>query len=78
MATVNVHEAKSTLSRLLESIESGTEREVVLAQHGHPVARLLPIDRQPIARRVGVAKGAFDVRPDRRLDAKVAKLFQSR
>jgi antitoxin (DNA-binding transcriptional repressor) of toxin-antitoxin stability system len=78
MATVNVFEAKSSLSKLIESIESGATREVVIARHGHPVARLVPIDRQPVARRIGVARGEFDVVPDRRLDAKVAKLFRSR
>ena len=77
MAMINVFQAKSTLSKLLESIETGSEREVVIARHGHPVARLLPVHRQPVARRIGVAKGAFDVPPDARLDAKVTRLFRS-
>ena len=70
MATINVFQAKTTLSKLLQSIESGREREVVISRHGHPIARLLPVQRQPVARRIGVAKGAFDVAPDKRLDAK--------
>jgi len=78
MATVNIFEAKSSLSKLIESIESGAEREVLIARHGHPVARLLPVNRQPIARRIGVAKGAFDVVPDAELDAEVARIFRSR
>lgn len=40
-ATVNVHEAKTHLSRLLERVESG--EEVVIARAGKPVARLVPI-----------------------------------
>lgn len=41
MATYNVHEAKSNLSRLLEQVERG--EEVVIARHGKPVARLVPV-----------------------------------
>jgi antitoxin (DNA-binding transcriptional repressor) of toxin-antitoxin stability system len=36
--TVNIHEAKTHLSRLLESVERG--EEVVIARAGHPVAKL--------------------------------------
>jgi antitoxin (DNA-binding transcriptional repressor) of toxin-antitoxin stability system len=78
MATVNVLVAKTTLSKLIESLEAGTEREVVIARHGHPVARLVAMHRQPVRHRIGVAKGAFDVVPDARLDAKVERLFGSR
>ena len=37
---VNVHEAKSQLSRLLELVEEG--ETVVIARHGQPVAELVP------------------------------------
>jgi prevent-host-death family protein len=37
---VNVHEAKSTLSRLLQAVEAGDD--VVIARSGKPVARLVP------------------------------------
>lgn len=37
---VNVHEAKSQLSRLLELVEAG--ETVVIARHGRPVAELVP------------------------------------
>ena len=40
MATVNVHEAKTHLSRLLTQVEAG--EEVIIARNGVPVARLLP------------------------------------
>lgn len=76
METVNMLEAKSNLSRLVEAIERGKEREIVIARNGRPVARLVPIAEQPPERRIGVAKGAFDV-PDN-IDAsneEVARLF---
>ena len=41
---VNVHEAKTQLSRLLELVEEG--ESVIIARHGHPVAELVPARRQ--------------------------------
>ena len=41
---VNVHEAKSQLSRLLELVEQG--ETVVIARHGQPVAELVPAKRE--------------------------------
>ena len=40
MATVNVHEAKTHLSRLLAQVEAG--EEVIIARNGTPVARMVP------------------------------------
>jgi len=44
---VNMHEAKSSLSRLVEEAEAG--EEIVLARAGKPVVRLVPV--RPAARR---------------------------
>ena len=41
---VNVHEAKSQLSRLLELVEEG--ETVIIARHGEPVAELVPARRK--------------------------------
>ena len=49
MRTVNIHEAKTHLSRLLERVQRG--EEIVIAKAGKPVARLTPITQRP-ARRV--------------------------
>jgi antitoxin (DNA-binding transcriptional repressor) of toxin-antitoxin stability system len=51
---VNIHEAKTTLSRLVEAVEAG--EEIILARAGRPVARLT---RLPVRRgiRLGTAKG---------------------
>jgi prevent-host-death family protein len=55
MATVNVHEAKTQLSRLLARVEAG--EEIVIARDGKPVARLAPV-RPPAPKRVfGAMKG---------------------
>jgi len=76
MHTVNMLEAKSSLSRLVESIEQGQEREIVIARNGRPAAKLVPIDNTHTGKRIGVAKGIFEV-PDS-IDAhngEVAELF---
>lgn len=49
---VNVHEAKTHLSRLLALVEAG--EEVVLMRGGKPVARLVPLPKE---RQPGTAKG---------------------
>lgn len=51
--TVNVHEAKTQLSRLLEA--AGRGEDVVIARNGLPVARLVPI--APARRTPGAARG---------------------
>lgn len=64
MAIVNMFEAKSSLSRLVDDVESGRESEIIIARSGRPAARLVPITSQPpVERRIGVARGKF-VLPD--------------
>jgi antitoxin (DNA-binding transcriptional repressor) of toxin-antitoxin stability system len=43
MPIVNMREAKSQLSRLVASLESGAEEEIIIARNGKPAARLAPI-----------------------------------
>ncbi|GAA3080752.1 type II toxin-antitoxin system Phd/YefM family antitoxin [Pseudonocardia yunnanensis] len=52
---VNVYEAKTHLSRLLERVEAG--EEIVIARNGRPVARLVPARRQRSPRVPGAWKG---------------------
>ncbi len=68
---VNVHEAKTHLSRLLERVRQG--EEIILAKAGHPCARLVPLDDQ-LPRTPGIAKGSvtkafFDPLPEEELKA---------
>lgn len=64
ITTVNMHQAKSQLSKLVEAVESGQENEVIIARNGKPVARLVPIAKVAAgAGRIGVARGLFEV-PD--------------
>lgn len=78
MTFVNMLEAKSTLSRLVEAIETGAQREIVIARNGRPAAKLVAIDATAPSQRIGVAKGLFEVPDD--IDAhndEVARLFLS-
>lgn len=77
MPTVSMLQAKSLLSRLVEAIELGQEREIIIARNGRPVAKLVPFDSAAnVASRLGVAKGKFEV-PDSidTFNEEVAKLF---
>ncbi|MCW5620263.1 MAG: type II toxin-antitoxin system Phd/YefM family antitoxin [Burkholderiales bacterium] len=55
MKTVNVHEAKSTLSQLLAAVERG--EEVLIARAGRPVARLTSLDQPGRGMAFGTLKG---------------------
>jgi len=59
---VNIHEAKTHLSRLLERVAIG--EEVIIAKAGKPVAKLVPINEPPKRRFLGSAKGDFVVPDD--------------
>jgi antitoxin (DNA-binding transcriptional repressor) of toxin-antitoxin stability system len=59
MHIVNMLEAKSNVSRLVEAIESGIEDEIVIARNGKPTARLVAIGKTATGPRLGVAKGKF-------------------
>lgn len=57
---VNVHEAKTHLSRLLADVEAG--QEIVIARGGRPVARLVKADVAP--RRLGLHEGQIEITDD--------------
>lgn len=74
--SVNVHDAKTHLSRLLERVEAG--EEVVIARAGRPVARLVPYRRTARPRPLGIWEGRVTIHPD--FDAvndTLADLFES-
>ncbi|MEW6661822.1 MAG: type II toxin-antitoxin system Phd/YefM family antitoxin [Bacillota bacterium] len=59
---VNVHEAKTIFSKLLERVKKG--EEIIIAKAGVPVARLVPVTGRPVRRVPGSAKGKITVAPD--------------
>ena len=59
---VNIHEAKTHLSRLLARVMGG--EEIVIAKSGKPVARLVPFSDKPVERIPGTAAGDIILSPD--------------
>jgi prevent-host-death family protein len=59
---VNIHEAKTHFSRLLQRVAMG--EEVVIAKAGTPVAKLLPLNSKKPEFKFGSAKGEFVVPDD--------------
>lgn len=62
MQTVNIHEAKTQFSRLVDAAASG--EEIVIAKAGKPAARLVPIERVKVTRRFGGLKGKVRIADD--------------
>ncbi len=62
MKPVNIHEAKTHLSRLVERVQAG--EEIVIAKAGRPAARLVPIEgaRRPV--KIGGLKPSAPVPDD--------------
>ena len=60
--TVNVHEAKTPLSRLLEAVEAG--EDVVIARAGKPIARLVPVGVRTEPRTPGSWRGRVVIADD--------------
>lgn len=59
---INIHQAKTHLSRLIEDVASGNE--VLIAKGGRPMARLVPLGRDDTPRRPGLLKGKLRISDD--------------
>lgn len=76
-ATVNMHEAKTGLSRLVERAEAG--EEIVIARAGRPAAKLVPLEARR-RRKLGLLNGRFTIPEDFNapLPADVLRAFAGR
>jgi prevent-host-death family protein len=59
---VNIHEAKTHLSRLLRRVAAG--EEIVIARAGKPVARLVPANGSAAERELGTERGRIVIAED--------------
>ena len=76
MPTVNIFEAKTNLSKLIEAVETGKESEIIIARNGRPVARLAPLEPKRNKIRLGLAKGMFEPpEDDPEADRLIAEMF---
>jgi prevent-host-death family protein len=62
MKQVNIHEAKTELSKLVDRAEAG--EETVIARAGKPAAKLVPLTKSPRHRRLGLLDGKFRIPND--------------
>ena len=62
MRQFNIHEAKTQLSKLVESAGGG--EEIVIAKAGKPIARLVPLAAPVMSRQKGVLKGQIRIGAD--------------
>ena len=79
MATVvNIHQAKTHLSKIVDEAAAG--REVIIAKAGRQIVRLVPIDAKPRPKKLGGLKGRIKVPDDfnASLDAGVIAAFEGR
>ncbi|MCU1286887.1 MAG: prevent-host-death family protein [Acidobacteriales bacterium] len=59
---INIHDAKTNFSKLLRRVASG--EEITIAQSGVPVARLVPVDKEQSARKLGLGSGTLKIADD--------------
>lgn len=78
MLKVNTHEAKTRFSRLLRRVAAG--EEITIANRGVPVARLVPIPADQVARKLGIFRDQMTISDDfdAPLSEDVLKLFEGK
>jgi prevent-host-death family protein len=78
MGVINIHAAKTQLSRLLDAAAAG--EEVIIARAGKPVARLVPITAARQPRRLGTLAGKLHIPDDfdDPLPDEIVALFEGR
>lgn len=62
MRVVNIHEAKTHLSRFVDQVENG--ESIVIARAGKPVARLVPLELSKPPRKLGLGDGLYELPDD--------------
>ena len=62
MDTINIHDAKTHLSRIVEDVAAGSE--VIIAKAGKPMARLVPLGTPRRKIRFGLLKGKIRIAAD--------------
>jgi prevent-host-death family protein len=60
MAIINIHEAKTHLSRILTRVQSG--EEIIIAKAGKPVARVVSLEKKFDRRTPGTARGRVKIK----------------
>lgn len=64
MMQVNILEAKTDFSKLIRLLESKREDCITVARNGKPVAKITLVHEIPVSKRIGAAKGKFNMKGD--------------
>ncbi len=72
MHAYNMLDAKNSLSKLVEAVESGAVAEIVIARNGKPAARVVPIREKGALVKFGTCRGEFEIGDD--IDASNAEI----
>jgi prevent-host-death family protein len=77
MLTINIHEAKTHLSRFVEQAAAG--EEIIIAKAGKPIAKIVPLQSATSMRTLGILKGKLNVPEnfDAPLSAEEISLFEN-
>lgn len=62
MYLVNIHEAKTNLSKLIKKVVNG--EEVIIAKGNKPIVKLVQYDKKKPKRKIGSAKGRVEISKD--------------
>jgi prevent-host-death family protein len=80
MGYVNMLHAKTNLSKLVEQVESGAAKEIIIARNGKPAAKLVPVgDGKPKGRRLGLLDGKYPEMSDKdfkAMDTEIEAMFE--
>ena len=78
MVQINIHEAKTHLSKLAE--QAGAGEEIIIAKAGKPIARLVPLAQGVVMRKKGLLNGKIKITKDfyQPLPDEVIDLFEGR
>jgi len=77
LASVNMHEAKTHLSKLVERVEGG--EEIVISRAGKPAAKLVPVPKKLGPRKLGGWEGKMQMPSDeewKKMDEEIEQMFE--
>lgn len=82
MTQVNMHEAKTNLSKFIQMLEEDEEDVIYIARNGVSVAQITLVPKVDVSKRIGIAKGQIKVSDDfdnifDSLDETITELFEN-
>lgn len=78
MTQVNMHEAKTDLSKFIRMLEDDEEDVIYIARNGVSVAQITLVPKVDVSKRIGIAKGQIKVSEEfDELDDVITELFEN-